>query len=354
VNAPAALRLLPPEVAHAAALLALRAGLGPRLRPDRRPALATRLGPLDLPNPVGLAAGFDKNAVALPALARMGFGFVEIGAVTPRPQPGNPRPRLFRLPAEGAVINRMGFNNDGMEAVADRLQKAGPQPVPVGANLGANRDSEDRAGDYAALLARLGPLVDFVTINISSPNTAGLRDLAGRDALAALLDRVMRARAGLSRPAAVFLKVSPDMRDGDLATLARQAVAAGVDGLIATNTTTARAGLAGRHAAEAGGLSGRPLFAPSTCVLARLAEETAGDLPLIGAGGIDGPESAWQKIRAGATAVQLYTGLVHEGAGLVGRILAGLDARRVRHGLTTLAEAAGNGRAEWLDAGDRS
>ena len=340
MNAATLLRLLPPEAAHRAALTGLRAGLGPRRPADAFPALATRLGPLMLPNPLGLAAGFDKNAEALPALARMGFGFVEIGAVTPRPQPGNPRPRLFRLPAEGAVINRMGFNNDGMARVAARLERAGPQPVPVGANLGANRDSDDPAGDYATLVTALGPLMDFVTVNISSPNTPGLRGLGQGDALAALLDRVMTARAGLPRPPAVFLKVSPDMSDGALAALARRAMAAGVDGLIATNTTTARDGLGDRHAAESGGLSGQPLLARSTRVLARLAAETGGEMPLIGAGGIDGPEAAWHKITVGATALQIYTALVYQGPGLVARILSGLAARR---GQATLAEAAGTG-----------
>jgi dihydroorotate dehydrogenase len=271
----AALRRIDPETAHRIALRALSAGLVPLPGPVASPRIRVTLAGLDLPNPVGLAAGFDKNAEAVPPLMRAGFGFVEVGAATPRPQPGNPRPRLFRLPEDRAVINRFGFNNDGMEAIGARLA-ARPPGIPVGLNLGANKDAQDRAGDFAAVLAHCGPNVDFATVNVSSPNTERLRDLQGRAALEALLARVMEARAGLPRRIPVFLKIAPDL-DGDaLADIAGAAMEAGVDAIVATNTTTARDGLSARHRTEAGGLSGLPLFERSTRVLARLSDLTAG------------------------------------------------------------------------------
>lgn len=336
-----------PERAHGLAMLALRAGLAPRPGPVTSTRLRTRLAGLDLPNPVGLAAGFDKNAVALGPLSRAGFGFVEVGAVTPRPQPGNPRPRLFRLPEDRAVINRFGFNNDGMQAVATRLARR-PRGAVIGLNLGANKASCDRAGDFARVLEHCGAHVDFATVNVSSPNTERLRDLQGAEALAGLLARVLAVRDGLSREVPVFLKIAPDLTDAEIDTIAAVAERAGVDGIIATNTTLARDGLQSPARAEAGGLSGRPLFERSTRVLARLARATAGRMPLIGVGGIGTADDAYAKIRAGASAVQLYSALVYEGLSLVGRIARGLDALLKRDGFATVAEAVGTGTDDWL------
>jgi dihydroorotate dehydrogenase len=334
-----------PEAAHGLALKALRMGLGPTGGPVTSPRLRTGFAGLDLPNPVGVAAGFDKNAVALSGLARSPLGFAEIGAVTPRPQEGNPRPRLFRLPEDRAVINRFGFNNEGMEAVAARLARR-PKGLVLGVNLGANKDSEDRAGDFARVLSRLGPFADFATVNVSSPNTERLRDLQGRAALSALLARVMEARAALPRPIPVLLKIAPDLTEAELADIAEVATESGLSGIVATNTTLARDDLRSPHAAEKGGLSGAPLFERSTRVLARLSTLTP--LPLIGVGGVSSAEQAFQKIRAGASAVQLYTALAYGGLSLAGEITRGLDALLERHGFLSVAQAVGTGRDRWL------
>jgi dihydroorotate dehydrogenase len=341
------LRRLDPETAHGLALAALRAGLGPRRGPITSPRLATRLAGLALPNPLGLAAGFDKNARAVGPLLAAGFGFVEVGAATPRPQAGNPRPRLFRLAEDRAVINRFGFNNDGMAAIAARLAARPPGGI-VGLNLGANKTSPDRAADFAEVLAHAGPFIDFATVNVSSPNTERLRDLQGRAALAGLLAGVAAANATLPRPVPLFLKIAPDLRDRELADVAEVALEARIAGIVATNATLAREGLKSRRAAEAGGLSGRPLFRRSTVVLAKLHVMTEGRLPLIGVGGIGSAEDAYAKVRAGASAVQLYTALVYSGLGLVPRILAGLEALLARDGFASVADAVGTGRAEWL------
>ncbi|MGB0498973.1 MAG: quinone-dependent dihydroorotate dehydrogenase [Rubricella sp.] len=335
----AALRRLDPETAHGLALKALRLGLAPQPGPITSARLRTRLAGLDLPNPLGLAAGFDKNAEAIGPLSQAGFGFIEVGAITPRAQPGNPRPRLFRLSEDRAVINRFGFNNAGMEAAVERL--AAPRAGIVGLNLGANKDSADRAGDYATVLARLGPYVDFATVNVSSPNTEKLRDLQGRDALSALLDRVMETRACLDRPIPVFLKIAPDLTDVEIADVAQVALAARISGIVATNTTLSREGLKSPHAKEAGGLSGAPLFERSTAVLARLYRETGGTLPLIGVGGIASGADAYAKVRAGASAIQLYSALVYGGLSLVKRILDDLEDLLARDGFATVAEAVG-------------
>ena len=342
------LRRIDPETAHGLALQALRMGLAPLPGPVTSPRLRTQVAGLDLPNPVGLAAGFDKNAVAVDRLARAGFGFVEVGAATPLPQPGNPRPRLFRLAEDRAAINRFGFNNDGAQAIAARLAARRPGPVPVGLNLGANKTSEDRAGDFARVLAVCGPHVDFATVNVSSPNTERLRDLQGPQALAALLAGVMAARAALPRPLPVFLKIAPDLTEAEIAAMAGVALTAGVDGIIATNTTLARDGLASPLRDQAGGLSGAPLFDRSTRVLARLSAETSGRLPLIGVGGVGSAEQAYAKIRAGASAVQLYTALVYGGLSLAARIARGLDALLARDGFASVAEAVGTGRDAWV------
>ncbi|MBD3764502.1 MAG: quinone-dependent dihydroorotate dehydrogenase [Rhodobacterales bacterium] len=337
-----------PERAHDLALRGLRAGVVPLAGVVTSPRLATRVAGLDLPNPVGLAAGFDKNATALGPLTRAGFGFVEVGAATPRPQPGNPQPRLFRLTQDRAAINRFGFNNDGMAAIGARLAAHPRGPVPVGLNLGANKDSPDRAADFARVLAHCGPHVDFATVNVSSPNTERLRDLQGPAALAALLAGVMDTRAALPRPIPVFLKIAPDLTDENLAALAEVSLASGISGLIATNTTLARDGLRSPLRDQAGGLSGAPLFERSTRVLARLSQLTGGRLPLIGVGGVATADQALQKIRAGASAVQFYTALVYGGLSLAARIARDLDDLLARQGFANVAQAVGTGRSDWL------
>jgi len=343
----AVLRRIDPERAHALALAALRARVAPLPAPVHDARLATELAGLALDNPVGLAAGFDKNAVALGPLARAGFGFIEVGAATPQPQPGNPRPRLFRLPEDRAVINRFGFNNDGAEAIARRLARR-PQGAVIGLNLGANKDSADRARDYAEVLRICGPHLDFATVNVSSPNTGGLRDLQGGAALSALLDGVMAARAALPRAVRIFVKIAPDLDNDALAEIAAVANAAGVDAIIATNTTIAREGLKSSSSDESGGLSGAPLLEKSNRVLARLSRLTGGTMPLIGVGGVDSGAAAYAKIRAGASVVQLYTALSYQGLSLVARINRELADCLARDGFARVADAVGGGRDDWL------
>ncbi|MDF3853675.1 quinone-dependent dihydroorotate dehydrogenase [Paracoccus sp. P2] len=343
----AALHRLDPERAHDLSILALRLGLVPLPgKPVTSDRLRTRIAGLELPNPVGLAAGYDKNARALPALMRAGFGFVEIGAATPRPQPGNPKPRLFRLTPDRAIINRFGFNNQGAQAIADRLAQR-PAGIPVGLNIGANKDSADRSADFAQVVRIAGLHADFLTVNVSSPNTEKLRDLQGPEALSALLQGVLAARDALPNRPPVFIKIAPDLDDAALANIAAVALAAPVDAIIATNTTLSRDGLASPQANEAGGLSGAPLFDRSTRILARLWRETGGRVPLIGVGGIGSAEQAWQKLRAGASAVQIYSALVYQGFSLAARIARDLDERLARENLT-LAELTGSGNADWL------
>ncbi len=341
----ALLRRIEPERAHLLALKGLNAGFGPRHPPISSERLRVRLAGLDLPNPLGLAAGFDKNAVALPALARIGFGFVEVGAATPRPQAGNPKPRLFRLVEDEAVINRFGFNNDGMEAVGARLARR-PAGFVLGLNLGANKDSADRRADFVTVLRHCAAHLEFATVNVSSPNTERLREMQGRAALSALLEAVMEANDKLPRPIAILLKIAPDLAPQELAELAEVAGAAGIAAIIATNTTLARDGLKSPRGGESGGLSGQPLFEKSTRVLAQLSTMT--DLPLIGVGGIGSAEQAWQKIRAGASALQLYSALVYRGLGLVDEIIRGLDERLQAGGFARLSDAVGSGRDDWL------
>ena len=340
-----ALRCLDPETAHGLALKALAAGLGPKGGPVTSSRLVVRLAGLDLPNPVGIAAGFDKNAEVVRAALAAGPGFVEIGAVTPRPQPGNPRPRLFRLAEDRAAINRFGFNNQGMAAVALRLQKWGLMAARgtgvVGVNLGANKDAADRAEDYVTVLRHLYAHADFFTVNVSSPNTERLRDLQGRAALDALLGRVMAAKMELGGAKPVFLKIAPDLAEAELADIAGLVLEHRLDGIIATNTTLSRDGLTSRHKGEAGGLSGQPLFARSTEVLGRMFRLTRGQVPLIGVGGIATAEQAYAKIRAGASAVQLYTAMVYQGISLPGQIAHGLDRLLERDGFGAVAEAVG-------------
>lgn len=344
----ALLHRVDPERAHGLSLRALSAGLVPLPGVITSPRLATTLAGLALPNPVGLAAGYDKNATAVGPLCRAGFGFVEVGAATPRPQPGNPQPRLFRLTEDRAAINRFGFNNEGAEAIAARLAARVRGPVPVGLNLGANKDSADRAQDFARVLAVCGPHVDFATVNVSSPNTEKLRDLQGRAALSALLAGVMETRAALANPIPVFLKIAPDLTADELAEIAEVALASGLAGIIATNTTLSREDLLSANKAQTGGLSGAPLFEKSTRVLAQLSQLTAGKLPLIGVGGISSAEEAYVKILVGASAVQFYTAMVYQGISLAAKIAKGLDALLQRDGYANVAEAVGKGRDQWL------
>ncbi|MDC0736735.1 quinone-dependent dihydroorotate dehydrogenase [Cognatishimia sp. SS12] len=336
-----------PETAHGLAIKALQLGAAPAPGLVSSPRLRTHVAGLDLPNPVGLAAGFDKNATALLGLSRAGFGFFEVGAATPRPQPGNPKPRLFRLTEDRAAINRFGFNNDGMEAIATRLAQR-PKDAVIGLNLGANKDSADRASDFAKVLAHCGAHLDFATVNVSSPNTEKLRDLQGKAALSALLAGVMEARAGLARQIPVFLKIAPDLTDADLGEIAEVAQESGLDAIIATNTTLDRSGLNSAHKSESGGLSGAPLFEKSTRVLAQLSQLTGGALPLIGVGGISNADQAYAKICAGASAIQLYTALVFGGLSMVQDIARGLDDLLARDGFANVSEAVGSKREDWL------
>ncbi len=340
------IRSLDPEKAHALAVRALACGLVPDQPRLNLPALETTLWGLRFPNPVGLAAGFDKNGEVPDAMLRQGFGFVEVGSVTPRPQPGNPRPRMFRLSEDAAVINRMGFNNEGLDAVARRLE-ARPRIGILGANLGKNKDTEDAAADYEKGAARLAPLSDYLVINVSSPNTPGLRSLQGRGQLESLVGRTRAALDGAiasGRRPPLLLKIAPDLNDEDLADIAAVALAGALDGLIVSNTTIARPdSLRSPQAKETGGLSGAPLFEPSTAVLSRMYALTRGRLPLVGVGGIATPEQAYAKIRAGASLIQLYSAMVYQGPGLVTRINRGLAALLARDGFATLADAVGAG-----------
>ncbi|HBS34767.1 MAG TPA: dihydroorotate dehydrogenase (quinone) [Parvularcula sp.] len=336
-----AIRLLEPEAAHRATLRLMASPFAPRLRVRSDPMLRIRIAGIDFPNPLGLAAGFDKNAEVPDAMLRLGFGFVEIGGGTPLPQPGNDRPRVFRLPDDGAVINRYGFNNDGVEAIAARLRRRRRTGI-VGANLGANKDSADRVEDYVKGVKGLEGLVDFYTVNISSPNTPGLRALQDKSALTALLKRVIAARDGLGVAAPVFLKIAPDLSDADKADIAAAALEEGVDALIVSNTTIARpASLKSPYKDETGGLSGRPLFAPSTALLREFHQSLGGRVPIIGAGGVFSAEDAYEKIRAGASLVQLYTALIYKGPALVAEIVGRLPRLLRRDGFQSLAAAVG-------------
>ncbi|MCI2399168.1 quinone-dependent dihydroorotate dehydrogenase [Aliiroseovarius subalbicans] len=344
-----ALHQVDPERSHTLAMTAMKMGVVPLSGMVSTPRIETTFCGLKMTNPIGLAAGYDKNAQVVDALTQAGFGFVEVGAVTPRPQPGNPKPRLFRLTEDQAVINRYGFNNEGMEAAAARLTRRSRQrPVPVGLNLGANKDSDDRAQDFARVLECCGPFVDFATVNVSSPNTEKLRDLQGAEALSALLNGVIAVRDGMDKYTPIFLKIAPDLSDDELAEIAQVARAAKLDAIIATNTTLDREGLKSADKGETGGLSGAPLFEKSTRVLARLSQLTDGQMPLVGVGGIGSAEDAYQKIRAGAHVVQLYSALAYKGLSLVEEIALGLDKLLERDGFDHVADAVGSGREEWL------
>ncbi|UKJ71907.1 quinone-dependent dihydroorotate dehydrogenase [Azospirillum brasilense] len=342
------LRSFDPETAHGLTIKALSSGLMPLVREKDDPILRSRVFGLDFANPVGLAAGFDKNAEVVDAMLRLGFGFVEAGSVTPRPQPGNPKPRLFRAPEQGAVINRMGFNNEGLEPFAQRLERrlSGGRKAPglVGANLGKNKDTVEAADDYVLGVTRVAALADYLVVNVSSPNTPGLRALQGRDPLRTLLGRVLDARTAcrLAKAPPVLLKIAPDLTDEDKADIAAVALESGIDGLIVSNTTIARpAEIPEPLRGEAGGLSGKPLFAPSTAVLREMYGLTGGKLPLVGVGGIASGADAYAKIRAGASLVQLYSALVYAGPALVLAIRRDLAALLRRDGFASLSDAVG-------------
>lgn len=348
--AASSLRFLEPESAHHLSLKLLKAGLGPRDKSLGDPALAVRMSGMDLPNCIGLAAGFDKDAQAFNPMLAAGFGFVECGTVTPLPQTGNPPPRLFRLRRDKAVINRMGFNNQGLEAFAQSL--AGPRQGLVGANLGANKDAPDRIADYVAGLQRLWGHCDYFTINVSSPNTPGLRTLQARAALEELTGRLREARRALKAQASetgrdypLFLKVAPELKDGEVADIVHVSAEAGLNGIIVSNTMLSRPDdLRSRHREQAGGLSGAPLMSLSTRTLRNFHEANAtADLALIGAGGVSCAADVYAKVRAGACAVQLYTALVHQGPGLIRRLKLDLAKRLRADGFASIFEARGAG-----------
>jgi dihydroorotate dehydrogenase len=345
-----ALFRLDAERAHSLAIAALERLPRRSGRPDD-PRLATAAFGLSFPNPVGMAAGFDKDARVPDQLLSLGFGFAEAGTLTPKPQAGNPRPRLFRIAGDRAVINRLGFNNAGHAAALGRLTRRPAGPGVLGINIGANKDTSDRIADYVAGVTAFAPHAAYLTVNISSPNTPGLRDLQGPAALDDLLSRVMPARdeaaRALARPVPVIVKLAPDIADDDLPAVIARLLAHRVDGAAISNTTLSRSGLYQPLAAEAGGLSGRPLFVRSTRLLARAYLVSEGRLPLVGIGGIDSGEAAIGKIEAGATLLQLYSGLVYEGPGLVGRIKRSLIDWLDRSGAACLDELRGRRAGDW-------
>ena len=334
------LNRLDPEFAHKLAIKALRFGLAPRTRVPTPKRLSTTVAGLALPNPFGLAAGVDKSAEVASPLIKAGFGFVEVGAATPYPQKGNPPPRLFRLRDHDAVINRLGFNNAGMAVVAGRLARRTDDGI-IGLNLGANADSDDVANDFATVLEICGANLDFATINVSSPNTSGLRQHQERDSLERVLDRVLHTRDTLPKNIPIFLKISPDLDDAALRDITEVVLEKEIDGIIATNTTVSREGLSERCKSYEGGLSGRPLFRRSTEVLGKLYIGLEGRVPLIGVGGIFSAEDAYKKIRAGANAVQVHTALYYRGLSLVRDLVVDLDKLLERDGFTTVADAVG-------------
>ncbi|GLQ07990.1 dihydroorotate dehydrogenase (quinone) [Sneathiella chinensis] len=335
------------ERAHNLSLTALKSGLVPSVGPVTSDRLATTVFGLTFPNPVGLSAGYDKNGDVLDPLAGLGFGFVEAGSVTPKPQAGNPKPRIFRLKEDRAVINRLGFNNRGLDAAEANFKRRKGTGI-VGANLGANKDSEDRIGDYVAGLKRLAPLSDYVTINISSPNTPGLRALQGRGELEDLLGRMMEARSSLpdagSRSIPLLLKIAPDLTEEDKADIGAVALDMKLDGLIISNTTITRPEtLKSPYRQEMGGLSGAPLKPLALGLLSDMYRITGGKIPLVGVGGIQSAEDAYNRIRAGASLIQFYSAMVYEGPYLARKIAEGLDALLVRDGHASVADAVGAG-----------
>jgi len=346
-----------PETAHGLSIKALKSGLPVAVSPRSDQRLRTTVAGLTFDNPLGMAAGYDKNAEVPDALINLGFGFAEVGTVTPLPQPGNPKPRIFRLTEDGAVINRLGFNNEGHEAAERRLAARAWRAGVVGVNIGANKDSTDRVRDYELGVERFAPLAAYLTINISSPNTPGLRDMQARASLADLLARVMAARDAATpkagRKVPVFLKIAPDLHDADLEDIAAEVLEKRLEGVIVSNTTIARPPLKSAQAKETGGLSGQPLFERSTIALARMRKLLGLNVALIGVGGVNSAETALEKIRAGADLVQLYTGMIYAGPTLPGRIVKDFSRFLHKEGLRSLAEIRDSRVAHWADKADR-
>lgn len=346
-----ALFALDPEDAHEATIKSLELGVHPRQLGNDDPVLRQTVFGLDFPNPIGIAAGYDKDARVPDAILAMGCGFAEIGTVTPRPQSGNPKPRIFRLVADHGLINALGFNNGGHAAAMARLQARKGKKGIVGVNIGANKDSSDRPGDYAKGIETFSAVASYFTANISSPNTPGLRDLQAPAALDELLSRIMETRGRLvaeglpRRP--IIVKIAPDIAEADVAPICERLVAHAVDGIAVSNTTLARNGLTDAQANKSGGLSGKPLFRRATAMLARVFEATGGKIPLIGIGGIDSAEAALEKIEAGATLLQLYTGLVYAGPGLIGEVKSHLAREVRRRGYSDLAPLRGVKAKQW-------
>jgi len=332
------------ENAHRLAIRALAAM--PRRAPATPGPLAVDVAGLTFPNPVGVAAGFDKDAEVPDALLGLGFGFTEVGSITPLAQAGNPKPRLFRLVEDSAVINRMGFNNKGADAALERLKARSGRPGVVGINIGANKDAADRIADYATMARLMTPHASYLAVNVSSPNTPGLRALQDEGALTALIDAVHEARAeaggDLARLPPVFLKVAPDLTPADVEAIARIAIDRKLGALIVSNTTVSRPDLGSHHAGESGGLSGAPLRALALRRLREFRQATGGEMPLVGVGGIASAEDAWERIRAGASLVQIYSAMVYRGPGLGGTIVKGIERLMRRDGFAGIAEAVGS------------
>jgi len=342
-----------PETAHGLSIRALAAGLPLARCPRQFPGLRMEVAGLSLANPLGMAAGYDKNGEAPDALLSLGFGFAEIGTVTPLPQAGNPKPRIFRLTEQNAVINRLGFNNEGHRRVLERLEARKGRPGIVGVNIGANKDSANRIADYEEGVRRFAPLASYLTVNISSPNTPGLRKMQAREILGGLLARLVSVRDEASpqgRPVPLFLKIAPDLEEAELDDIAAELLDKRIDGLVVSNTTLSRAGVSSLpNAEQAGGLSGRPLFERSTIMLARMRKRLGTAFPIIGVGGVDSAETAIEKIRAGADLVQLYTGMIYAGPSLPGRIVEGMGRFVRDERLRSIAEIRDSHLSAWAD-----
>ncbi|PCH47656.1 MAG: dihydroorotate dehydrogenase (quinone) [Hyphomicrobiales bacterium] len=346
-----ALFAIDPERAHGLSIAALRAGIHPRTNGDQYSNLKVKLAGLNFPNPIGMAAGYDKNGEVPNALLALGFGHAEIGTVTPKPQKGNPRPRIFRLRRDRAVINRFGFNSDGHQQVKRNLPDKHTRRGIIGVNLGANKTSEDFAADYVTGIHAFGALADYFTVNISSPNTPGLRALQGEDFLPSLLKRVVEARDQVAETQGlipVFLKISPDLTEVEMDTVSKAVTNSDINALIVSNTTISRSGLQDRqHANETGGLSGRPLYERSTIVLAKMYQRLGKQIPLIGVGGIEDADTAFAKLQAGASLVQFYSAMVYKGPALPGQILAGIARKMAKDDISEPGQITGRAADEW-------
>jgi dihydroorotate dehydrogenase len=340
--------LLDAETAHGLSIRALKSGLVPKCNRNHDPRLGQTIAGLDFPNPVGLAAGYDKNGEVPDEILALGFGFTEVGTLTPRPQSGNPKPRIFRLVEERGIINRLGFNNEGHAAALARLNRRRSRPGLMGINIGANKDSADFIADYELGIAAFADLASYFTINISSPNTPGLRNLQASETLKMLLERVFAALERATRQPPVFLKLAPDLGDREITEISKVIATSRLDGVMISNTTLSRSGLVDRPVTrEAGGLSGVPLFERSTVMLARFRESLPKSLPLIGIGGIANADNAWDKLEAGASLVQLYSCMVYEGPGIANAICTGLAAKMEAESLTSISQVTARKSAEW-------